>query len=90
MSETLDDIFDDYKEHAGWARLYSSNPTRTRDEATLKQAILQWVNDEVIGKTEKANIHEQPQDKWLETTGRNQLRTNQRDILKQHGWKEPK
>lgn len=37
---TLDSIFDDYKKHAGWAQLISSNPDDTRTEETLKAAII--------------------------------------------------
>lgn len=44
--EKIDEIINDYKEHAGWARLESSDPTRTRNEETLKQALLSLIAEE--------------------------------------------
>lgn len=35
----LDDIYDGYKREAGWARLESTNPERTRNEAWLSGQI---------------------------------------------------
>lgn len=94
MSKTLEDIFDDY-ELIG--ETFSTNPARTKDIPYLKQAILQWVADEVIGKDEYW-------DKWTfgidgeyeiaaqckhpqKMKHRDELRVKQLAILKQHGWK---
>lgn len=57
----LDDIFDDYKEHAGWARSLSSNPKNNRDEEWLKSK-LKSLMLELVGDGEVHVSHVCPQD----------------------------
>lgn len=61
----------------------------SKNEHKAKQAILQWVNDEVIGKNELRQKLPTGGER-LQITHRNRLRDNQRNVLKSHGWKEGK
>ncbi len=46
------------------------------------ELVKQAVEKAVIGKTEFADIHHQARDRWLQATGRNQLRSEQRKALR--------
>lgn len=55
----LDQIFKDYKNVAGWSAVESTDPTRTRNEAWLKQQIKDLML-ELIGENEEIknpNLH---------------------------------
>lgn len=53
----------------------------------LKQAVLRWVADEVIGKDESQKTESGDKNKAPWTNGRNNLRQQQRNTLAQHGYK---
>lgn len=84
---TLDEIFDDY-EMIG--ETFSTNPKETKDIPYLKQAILHWVADEVIGEDEEETIEDKLGGKYRFNSNkrrRNKVRRNQRKILAQNGYK---
>ena len=95
---TLDEIFDDY-EMIG--ETFSTDPKDTKDIPYLKQAILRWVADEVIGDTRLlTNYYNQDTDDYdvdgaidagswddIFEAGSQQTINEQLKILAQHGYK---
>ena len=67
----------------GWCgNPFCDKPTFSIEEA--KQAILEWVNDEVVAAGDPLSTMADAQ------VYRELIRAKQRNILKQHGWKESK
>jgi hypothetical protein len=93
LEEILDQTFiygvgtnaDDIK---GNETAYTNLKQHAIEEA--KQAILQWVNDEVIGEDEPETYQGVYMAGLIdeEAGDRNKLRAEQRHILKSHGWKQ--
>lgn len=93
MSKTLDEILDiptRYIHQHGCACTRLKRPSEcdcnpTDLLADAKQAILQWVNDEVVGYTK---YPDKATDVTVDMMVESGIQAKQRDILKQHGWKE--
>ena len=75
---TLDDLLQKIK-HGDSKQYYSSE--------WGKQAILQWVADDVVGKDDWHGDRVNGYQRNTVDTVRNKHRDEQRQILKDHGWK---
>ena len=84
---TLDEIFYPVYNY-GWPGTGMPNTQKQMSPDELKQAILQWVADEVVGENEPLNIIDSENHRTTFTRGYNSLRNEQRQTLKDHGWKE--
>lgn len=78
-SPTLTEILSNYKNVAR-----SHESAMNQDQA--KQAILQWVADEVVGKNILV-VDVTLKDNYVKKDAKNDLKDEQRQILKDHGWK---
>lgn len=93
MTKTaLDEILEEF----GYAIVNHPEASRASHIGTYKRAILQWVADEVVGKDEKLTgtldkdgFYVDNNEQHLDTQKvlRNIWRKEQRQILKDHGWK---
>lgn len=71
--------------HGVWEGMSVEN-ARSRDSA--RQAILQWVADEVVGEDQDVRLNDSEPDYQIYIARRNEHRAEQRQILKAHGWKQ--
>ena len=78
MSNSLDEILDATLEVYGVPNYYPNDI-----KVKAKQALLQWVADEVVGDGSKDSVHNMDAHEAKEIH-----RIEQRQILKDHGWKE--
>lgn len=81
IDNKLDEILVNYLDQARVHIAQGGDYLQAFDEA--KQAILQWVADEVVGKDEN-----RPSGIIANTPARNYFRDEQRQILKREGWKK--
>lgn len=90
MSKTLREILGGYASYTHVPKGLETSADLSLEEA--EQQILQWVADEVIGEDvvpESIKYNEgTSEDEYV--ISQNELRSEERVILREHGWKEPK
>lgn len=93
--QSLEEILSDF---CRWCLCRNDECEDYRTYNNAQQAILDWVNRAVIGENKPENYYRIKKDEYggeyTDTSGQyyaqaqNQLRANQRQQLKKHGWKE--